>query len=955
MILQVDKYFLMSTQAGNSEVSKKLKAAIKAKLEELGVYVDDELPDYIMVLIANKKDKAHMKEDLSLFIGKNTAKFVDWLFDLFDRLQNASTKSHDKASSKQEKAEKERRKQEERQKAEKEEKEREREREREKEKARTEQRRHEKEREERREKEREKEREREKQKREEEKERRAQAAHHKKRRSRSRTWSEDEFDDRIRDKKVVREHVPRSPVRKVASTVVVQKPVSKSPDPHKVSSKVVVKRNIRPAGDEKGVKGRGSMFMKALNEASVSAGYGAPSAIRTSSARNQDDDYDSDQDEDLPEEEEQPTVKVTSQKHPVLVEKKKKTPLKNRLTVPADKRIIFDEEEEDADTVVCNNGKNVGPKIFVTLKGAKEQRNGGPRVVVGDPKTSLLGKKRKATTTKAEKAIDSKKSKHDRIRFDLNTTPLVPESADSPTMRKWDGQIQLGEESDTSDEEAEIDAVLASARTVVHDEDDEPLPPTHQLSGGPHPDFAHIIPNTYSPYPPNVPAYVPTPLNVLQHQQLSSGSIAVLPVPVQVHTPTSAVAPYKEESRFVERCRFWPNCTKSDSCQYHHPVKACMNFPSCSFGSRCLYVHPACKFDKNCTKASCPYTHYGTGGIVPQPPSSAPRLPLTSNKPPVHLTLTTTLSSIAAKLAAIPRALESKKIKEELPTVKQEHKEEQENDLKKEPSDSPKISSSEAGVVENVPALSNFTPCRFGASCHNPKCSFKHPKECRFGSNCKNPVCYFYHKPGTTAPVAVSESATKYKWKATTFSACSELRSPSTTSENMLLLLLLPMASGNLLPPIFALPGLPVVLPQGLVYRALPQPVPYNQIGVTSLPPAEVRPPCPMSPLATFLSSEQQETLHELITEARGQGADEQTVKQHINKYLTEILSPQRMEEFQQAEEQFETNRRGKRNSYTENEEKKLPQKVFDLVDTYSRDYQQFYEESSATRQRLSP
>lgn len=33
-----------------------------------------------------------MKDDLNLFIGKSTAKFVDWLFDLFDRLQNASNK-----------------------------------------------------------------------------------------------------------------------------------------------------------------------------------------------------------------------------------------------------------------------------------------------------------------------------------------------------------------------------------------------------------------------------------------------------------------------------------------------------------------------------------------------------------------------------------------------------------------------------------------------------------------------------------------------------------------------------------------------------------------------------------------------------------------------------------------------------------------------------------------------
>ncbi|VDM42459.1 unnamed protein product [Toxocara canis] len=77
--------------ATNSEVSKKIRAAIKAKLEELGVYVDEELPDYIMVMIANKKEKTQMKDDLQLFLGKNSDKFVDWLFDIFDRLQTAGT------------------------------------------------------------------------------------------------------------------------------------------------------------------------------------------------------------------------------------------------------------------------------------------------------------------------------------------------------------------------------------------------------------------------------------------------------------------------------------------------------------------------------------------------------------------------------------------------------------------------------------------------------------------------------------------------------------------------------------------------------------------------------------------------------------------------------------------------------------------------------------------------
>lgn len=82
------------------------QAAIKGKLQELGAYIgednrnrswlvsmfeesfltwlftslvsDEELPDYIMVMVANKKNSAQMADDLSLFLGTNTTKFTTW-------------------------------------------------------------------------------------------------------------------------------------------------------------------------------------------------------------------------------------------------------------------------------------------------------------------------------------------------------------------------------------------------------------------------------------------------------------------------------------------------------------------------------------------------------------------------------------------------------------------------------------------------------------------------------------------------------------------------------------------------------------------------------------------------------------------------------------------------------------------------------------------------------------
>ncbi|CAB3984144.1 zinc finger CCCH domain-containing 14-like [Paramuricea clavata] len=73
-----------------TEISQKVKTAIKTKLVEFGSYVDDELPDYIMVMIANKRSQIQMIEDLNLFLGENSKLFCDWLHDLLLKLQEVT-------------------------------------------------------------------------------------------------------------------------------------------------------------------------------------------------------------------------------------------------------------------------------------------------------------------------------------------------------------------------------------------------------------------------------------------------------------------------------------------------------------------------------------------------------------------------------------------------------------------------------------------------------------------------------------------------------------------------------------------------------------------------------------------------------------------------------------------------------------------------------------------------
>jgi len=73
-----------------AEVSAKIRSAIKAKLIELEAYVDDELPDYIMVMVANKRTKEQMEDDLGLFLNNNTTAFTNWLHAVLEKLQKVT-------------------------------------------------------------------------------------------------------------------------------------------------------------------------------------------------------------------------------------------------------------------------------------------------------------------------------------------------------------------------------------------------------------------------------------------------------------------------------------------------------------------------------------------------------------------------------------------------------------------------------------------------------------------------------------------------------------------------------------------------------------------------------------------------------------------------------------------------------------------------------------------------
>ncbi|KAM4713691.1 zinc finger CCCH domain-containing protein 14 isoform 2-T2 [Anableps anableps] len=78
-----------------------------------------------------------------------------------------------------------------------------------------------------------------------------------------------------------------------------------------------------------------------------------------------------------------------------------------------------------------------------------------------------------------------------------------------------------------------------------------------------------------------------------------------------------------KKQKVMERCKFWPVCKSGDECMYHHPTAQCKTFPNCKFGDKCLFVHPNCKYDARCTKPECPFTHVIRRGTVAPPPRPA--------------------------------------------------------------------------------------------------------------------------------------------------------------------------------------------------------------------------------------------------------------------------------------------------------------------------------------------
>jgi hypothetical protein len=76
------------------KISSVLKTAVKEKLASMDCLIDDDLPNYIMIMMANRKTKKEMTEALTLFLNERTEEFTAWLYQMLDNIRKRREKKN---------------------------------------------------------------------------------------------------------------------------------------------------------------------------------------------------------------------------------------------------------------------------------------------------------------------------------------------------------------------------------------------------------------------------------------------------------------------------------------------------------------------------------------------------------------------------------------------------------------------------------------------------------------------------------------------------------------------------------------------------------------------------------------------------------------------------------------------------------------------------------------------
>ncbi|KAK7906884.1 hypothetical protein WMY93_015496 [Mugilogobius chulae] len=578
-----------------TEISKKIRAAIKGKLQELGAYIDEELPDYIMVMVANKKTSQQMADDLSLFLGSNTIKFTAWLHGVLEKLRSVSVEpgsSKNQLESDSGASGGRRRPSEG---------------------SRT----------------------------EESKSltvtssrsetRVSSSAYENRRGSSSRLTSavkplvelvpseavidiKPDMDDDLISENHVETGTSSSRTRSSSSrpSIEVYRPGQ---------SKLSVSS---AESHSRHVESRSSRSSRTtVTKPEESRKRKAPVASSVVRVSRTDEDSDDVEDDDtsygirglssrvsLPSKaERKPTLppakqanrnlilKAISEAQDSITKTTAYTPIPQRQTVPVAPRTRLSTSEEmtAAIQLVQEHLHSLAPRAYTSSELPQSR---------AAPSKSLASRLQ----------MDS--------REDSQTREQGLEVAGVPDTRSFImSRPQLEE---------------PSART----QDSSALPRTVQSSKEPGETASPKFIVTLDGVPSPVGNYTgfemdmddvrpPTREGVFEN----TSQVSVLQRLQENPTLDDEMMDYEEmdteniptkRQKVLERCKFWPACKSGDDCPYHHPTTQCKTFPSCKFGDKCLFIHPNCKYDARCTKPDCPFTHVSRRSTANPPPRPGP-------------------------------------------------------------------------------------------------------------------------------------------------------------------------------------------------------------------------------------------------------------------------------------------------------------------------------------------
>ncbi|KAI4900230.1 hypothetical protein NFI96_026018 [Prochilodus magdalenae] len=675
-----------------AEISKKIRAAIKGKLQELGAYVDEELPDYIMVMVANKKNAQQMADDLSLFLGNNTIKFTVWLHGVLEKLRSAAVEPstlrpqifHSETSTS---SRDERRAEESRALAV-------------------------------------------SSSRSDKLEGRVSSSAHE---HHSRRGSSDKSSSRLTSAvKPLVEPVSAEAVIDIKpdldDDLITDDPVTSGPL-RSLSGRSASDRSRQPGGpssraserstdsyrssqvirgQERSSSSYGRSYREETSKEELSRKRKAPvasSVVRVHRGHERDQELEELEDEDDEDEDYGLPSRVSLPSKP---ERKCVVTVIPRVhgqfampSLPpakqANKNLILKAISEAQESIskttaaVYTIPQRQTVPVAPRTRLASDEMNRAAIRLVQEHLHSLLPQEAQQTRHSAQP-----RSLASRLQLELpeedsreQTTDFELQLFETARLKALDTRSFIMRKPELE----QAQPIRTRLDTVIQEEAPPSVPRMVQTRekaeavGSLSPKFIVTLDG------------VPSPLANLTEQDMDADDSAHnnttsdlsatrrLKPAVQLSLNTDLtsddvgmegmdemdmeVEPVQaKRQKILERCKFWPACKSGDDCAYHHPTTQCKTFPSCMFGEKCLFIHPNCKYDAKCSKPDCPYTHVSRRGLVqparPVPPQS---------------------SSV----------------------------------------------------------------CRFFPDCKKMDCTFYHPKPCRFAAHCKRAGCTFYH-PATSVP-----------------------------------------------------------------------------------------------------------------------------------------------------------------------------------------------------------